>query len=192
MCSANRFRIRSLRTKPLSPLRALQTSFGPLSPTFSQRPTFVECSFFRSPPYAPMLQFVDHSAIDQKARKAIRSHCMKGKNAGKTITRRSRATSIRKGKQKAPGKAAAISERLEVCSALRNIQRFIDHEFSTLPFSAELSPDTRNVIRQCQHCPRVELSRAYYKQFSLLSAMPSILTSTAIPSITSIACGCNG
>ena len=41
-------------------------------------------------------EFVDNAGIDRRARKLIRSHVMKGKNAGRTVTRASRKLLIRR------------------------------------------------------------------------------------------------
>lgn len=53
--------------------------------TDEQRHAYQHCTMSAVP---ASFQFVDHSAIDKKARRCIRSHVMKGKNVGKVRTPR--------------------------------------------------------------------------------------------------------
>jgi hypothetical protein len=100
-------------------------------------------------------QFIDESKIDGNARKLIRSHVMKGKNAGQTGPR-----PPRKGKQSLAYKEKR-GERREIpilCKKTAesygqtavSVSANVGNAFSLFQFPCEMQPYMRELIVQCK------------------------------------------
>jgi hypothetical protein len=96
-------------------------------------------------------QFVDSSAkVDRVTRKLIRSHVMKGKNAGKTVHRRSR---LELGAGRTPCGDASLPNgeaRKRNAEELGPVARNLGNVLRTFQFPVELSENSLKIINQCK------------------------------------------
>ncbi|KAI0123179.1 hypothetical protein BJ170DRAFT_641134 [Xylariales sp. AK1849] len=86
----------------------------------------------------PEFKFVDNTSIDPDARTLIRSHVMRGKNAGKTFPPRAK-----RGRSK--DHPVAVGEDFPL------VPRSVGHALSGVSFAAQLSPDSTALVRQWFH-----------------------------------------
>jgi len=96
-------------------------------------------------------QFVDSSAkVDRVTRKLMRSHVMKGKNAGKTVHRRSR---LELGAGRTPCDDASFQNetRKRNSEELGPVPRNLGNVLRTFQFPVELSESSLKNIDQCKH-----------------------------------------
>ena len=87
-------------------------------------------------------QFVENGKVDGATRKLIRSHVMKGKNAGRTHQRR-------KQKQEDKGLALHHSVPTLTSSGEISVPRTPGHSFSFFPFPVDEQPYMREHIYKC-------------------------------------------
>jgi len=102
-------------------------------------------------------QFVDGIGADRATKRLIKSHAMKGKNAGRKIHRRSRLDIVR---QKLPrpvhiqgedDKSAVVITALPAPDATLKISRSLCHVLLTLSCPLALNPGALRIINQCEH-----------------------------------------
>ncbi|PYH91363.1 hypothetical protein BO71DRAFT_51560 [Aspergillus ellipticus CBS 707.79] len=86
--------------------------------------------------------FVHGTPNDRKAKKSLRSHVMKGKNAGKTFRRASRLDLARQRPYHHPAGTLATTRHPST------IERNIGNVFLTISCPLELSPDSLRIINQ--------------------------------------------
>jgi hypothetical protein len=98
-------------------------------------------------------QFVENDKIDARSRKLIRSHVMKGKNAGKT---RRRPTSEEDKQQDdrassaCPGAVVALStKRVLFDGGPKSIERPLGDELSYFTFPCPASSESISILQQC-------------------------------------------
>lgn len=87
-------------------------------------------------------QFVDHTSIDKTTRKQIRSHVMKGKNAGRTLKRGSRVQHHQDVNMQHSQKLIPDTIMSGYSLRLRRISDF--------PHIANFSPDNQLIVHQCK------------------------------------------
>lgn len=98
-------------------------------------------------------QFVDNSAtVDGVTRKLVRSHVMKGKNAGKTVHRRSRlelgaSRTTRRYFETLSEDEAAKRRNLEIS---RPVERNLGNVLNTFHFPVELNESSLKSMHQCK------------------------------------------
>jgi hypothetical protein len=90
-----------------------------------------------------MFRFVNNGGIDGDTRKIIRSHVMKGKNAGKTHRRR-------KQRGAAMDVDVSTSFPLSTSSSVISLPRMPGHSFSFFPFPVDEQPYMREHIFKCK------------------------------------------
>lgn len=101
-------------------------------------------------------QFVDSTKVDSVTRKVMRSHVMRGKNAGKTVHRRSR---LDLGAGRMPYDNASPLRDLQSLheakrrdsEELRSIERNLGNVLCTFPFPVELSENSLKTIDRCKY-----------------------------------------
>jgi len=96
-------------------------------------------------------QFVDSSAkVDRVTRKLMRSHVMKGKNAGKTVHRRSR---LELGAGRTPCGDASLPNgaRKRNAEELGPVARNLGNVLRTFQFPVELGESSLKIINQCKY-----------------------------------------
>jgi hypothetical protein len=104
-------------------------------------------------------QFVDSRKVDKTTRKQIRSHVMKGKNAGRKLHRSSRLVGRRRYDHCSSFQRIACVTDDEQTNEERGysgyamIARNIQNSLLTLsfPFKFELSPHSIKVVNQCKY-----------------------------------------
>jgi len=102
-------------------------------------------------------QFVDSTMIDGVTRKLMRSHVMKGKNAGKTVHRRSRfdlnTGRIQRDYSSVPRDLVARHEAVEKRSLkeVGPIPRNRGNVLRTFRFPVELAEGSLKTIDQCKY-----------------------------------------
>ena len=134
-----------------------------LTPQTLPTPTSISpdhASLTESEPHTPLnpamksFQFVDGANIDSTARKSIRSHVMKGKNARRTIHRQSRlnlSSSWPPPNHKAPQRTLQGSRRDEDPTGISmQVSRNLGSVFLTFRFPIELTPHSIKVVNQCE------------------------------------------
>lgn len=108
---------------------------------------------------ATTFQFIDHSLIDRKSRRTIRSHVMKGKNVGKVRTpRRPPHGTEKTNLYNVNGHDAAAPsispetgyDQPLVCPKL--MARF-GNELSGLSSACEMTPQARHFVHDCEFNP---------------------------------------
>ena len=108
-------------------------------------------------------KFVDGNGtnIDNIARKSIRSHVMKGKNARRTVHRPSRLTLTswlppgNKAAQRTPQRSCKEEDSTSISM---KISRNLGSMFLTFKFPVELTPHSVKVVNQCEpERPRLSL-----------------------------------
>ena len=96
-------------------------------------------------------QFVDTSAeLDKSTRKLMRSHVMKGKNAGRTVHRRSK---FELGEWGTPRGAATFPDEEATkrnLDGLEPVARNLGSVLRTFRFPVELSENSLKMINQCK------------------------------------------
>ena len=98
-------------------------------------------------------QFVDGTNIDNIARKSIRSHVMKGKNARRTVHRPSRlslTTWLPPGHKAAQRTVRESCQEDDSTSSSVKIPRNLGSLFLTFKFPIELTPHSVKVVNQCE------------------------------------------
>lgn len=85
-------------------------------------------------------QFVEHGAVTQRKRRAMRSHVMKGKNAGKILPSRGQ-------QHKSVSKPQNIATHENMIMSLR---RMVGNNLSSYSPGTDLTPYTRLVLNQCR------------------------------------------
>jgi len=90
-------------------------------------------------------QFVENNNIDEAARKRIRSHVMKGKNAGKVRprNRQKQRTNLNPGED--DWKPTDKNDMYEALS----VPRTVGDIFSTLTFPCEFKPYMKELLHKC-------------------------------------------
>ncbi|KAF2180089.1 hypothetical protein K469DRAFT_753593 [Zopfia rhizophila CBS 207.26] len=92
-------------------------------------------------------QFVNNATIDAKARKAIRSHVMRGRNAGKTITRPSRFVHKKNRETRNLLTRQNFEEKeSQRANKLFAIHQVVGHQLSSLSFPVKPSRHIREAI----------------------------------------------
>lgn len=97
-------------------------------------------------------QFVDSSAkVDRVTRKSMRSHVMKGKNAGKTVHRRSRLELGARRTHCDDASFPAEEARKPNAEELGPVARNLGNVLRTFHFPVELSESSLKSIDQCKY-----------------------------------------
>lgn len=101
-------------------------------------------------------QFVDGANIDDIARKSIRSHVMKGKNARRTVHRQSRLSLTswlppgHNAAQRTPQGSRKDEDSTSISMKSMKVSRNLGSLFLTFKFPIELTPDSITVVNQCK------------------------------------------
>ncbi|KAI0861559.1 hypothetical protein F4860DRAFT_162670 [Xylaria cubensis] len=91
--------------------------------------------------------FVDNSNINNKARKAIRSHVMKGKNCGKTRTKKEKQSNYRTGALSSNGTPITTLDNSGGSNSFLSVTRQVANDPSLLS-STRISPQAMLHLRQ--------------------------------------------
>ncbi|KAF2874687.1 hypothetical protein BDV95DRAFT_591487 [Massariosphaeria phaeospora] len=95
-------------------------------------------------------QFVDNSTIDRRVRKVIRSHVMKGRNAGKTVPRASKVAHLSSQLREKQWLQVRFEKEddTDEDEKILSIYNRVGHEYSAIAIASKLSRDTRKTIHQ--------------------------------------------
>lgn len=88
-------------------------------------------------------QFVENGKVDRATRKLIRSHVMKGKNAGRT-------RQLREQRQEDRGLALNHNAPTSTYSGVISVPRTPGHSLSFFPFPVDEQPYMREHIYKCK------------------------------------------
>jgi hypothetical protein len=98
-------------------------------------------------------EFIDSTKRDRSTKRLARSHAMKGKNAGKTLHRRSRLDLGRRPVTLMPVAECQhddASYRAPTQYSLGVTSPTLDSSFLSFSFPVEATPKTRSMIGQCK------------------------------------------
>jgi hypothetical protein len=111
-------------------------------------------------------QFIDNGSIDERTRKLIRSHAMKGKNLGRKITRRTRndvgrqaASSIAEATDIAHDQSdsllatqmqALVGGNGDPRPAVIAIRQLVTYQLFPATFPVELTPSVMSLVHKCE------------------------------------------
>jgi len=103
--------------------------------------------------------FIDNATIDQRSRKLIRSHVMKGKNAGRTVKRASRKPRAEQSPSTSipPVCNPAFSKHIRIRKPQEDefriiIANRIGTGFLTFSYPLEITPHVASLLHDCTPC----------------------------------------
>lgn len=98
--------------------------------------------------------FIENGKIDETSRRLIRSQVMKGKNAGKKLSRRRPKTTAKQSERQV---TKALPPYLLICndgdddgSESSDVPQHFGDDLSYFTFPIKMRPHTRNLIYRCK------------------------------------------